>query len=143
MEHPIASRSETTPFAVANPGVDIDIISGQPLYPLVKHVVQPANTTPVAVKGSGNTKGIVCAVSLSHAGTGMRYLKLYDKATAPVVGTDIPKQVFGIPAAWSREVNFPPVAYQLGMWMTVTTGAADSDNTAPNANEVVADVYYL
>lgn len=140
MEHPIGARSETVPFAVGNPGIDIDVISGKPIYPLVRHTVWPANTTPVQIKAG---KGIAVAVSLSHSGTGMRYLKLYDKATPPVVGTDVPVQVFGIPAAWSREVNFQPVAYQLGMWMTVTTGAADTDATAPNANEVVADVYWL
>lgn len=140
MEHPITSRSESTPFTVGNPGIDIDVITGKPLYPLVKHVVQPNNTVPTQVKTG---KGIVCCVSMSNSAAGMRYLKLFDKATAPTVGTDTPVMVFGIPNAWSREVNFPPVAFQNGIWMVVTTGAADTDATAPGSNEVVADVYWL
>ena len=69
------------------------------------------------------------------------YVKLYNKATAPTVGTDTPVQVYAIPAgaAANKTCN---IAFALGIGVGATTGVADNDTGAPAANDVVISLDY-
>jgi len=64
------------------------------------------------------------------------YVKFYDKATAPTVGTDTPKLTLAIPAgaAANRTSN---ITFALGFGVGATTGVADADTGAPAANDIV------
>ena len=61
------------------------------------------------------------------------YLKLYDKATAPTCGTDIPKLTIPLSASTSGVVT--PLSstlgfyFQLGIGFCVVGGIADTDNS--------------
>lgn len=71
------------------------------------------------------------------------YLKLYDKATAPAVGTDTPKLTIPIPTAAVAVVEFlGGIDFTLGIGVGATTGVADNDTGAPGANEVVGQLLY-
>jgi hypothetical protein len=79
-----------------------------------------------------------------------RYIKLYDKATAPTVGTDIPVMTLGVPAGGAGNLLIPNrqdgsegVGFVNGLGIAATTLVADSDTTGPSANDVVVNVYYL
>ena len=73
-----------------------------------------------------------------------RYVKLYDKATAPVVATDTPIATITVPGATAgvlTVIDFgqhPEIAagFANGIGLVISTGAADTDAGAPSANEV-------
>lgn len=70
------------------------------------------------------------------------FLKLYNKASAPTVGTDTPVATFYLPATASfvLPVEF---LFSLGISFAMTTVAADNDTTALTASDVVAfNVFY-
>jgi hypothetical protein len=95
-------------------------------------------------------KHVVGGYHLHNAGAAARYIKLYDKATAPTVGTDTPLLTLGVPAGAAVAVMIPNfqdgsagIAFQNGIGIGATTAAADADTGAPTANDVIVSVYYL
>ena len=71
------------------------------------------------------------------------YLKLYNKATAPSVGTDTPKMTIAIPTMVVVPIEIlGGIEFPLGIGVGCTTGAADNDTTGPGANECIATFLY-
>ena len=74
-----------------------------------------------------------------NAATSVRFLKLYNKASAPTVGTDAP--VVTIPLSPSREFDIDlgliGQYFSTGIAYGLTTGAADADTGALTAADVV------
>lgn len=71
------------------------------------------------------------------------YLKLYDKATAPTVGTDTPKLTIPIATLGISVVEFVGgIDFTLGIGIGATTGVADNNAVGPGANEVVGQILY-
>jgi hypothetical protein len=69
----------------------------------------------------------------AHA-TDEYYLKLFNKASAPVVGTDVPVFIIGVGPNSPENVPFPTGLYfSVGIAYAVTKGVADSDTTALDA----------
>ncbi len=101
----------------------------------------PANTTPQAVDGFGNLPATLCGYALANLAVAARFVKFYDKATAPVVGTDVPKRTVELPASTMLAADFfRGKEFKLGLWVTVTNLGTDADNTAPAANDVLVTV---
>ncbi|MBZ9873094.1 hypothetical protein LB542_19795 [Mesorhizobium sp. BR1-1-9] len=66
------------------------------------------------------------------------YLKFYDKASAPTVGTDTPKMTLPLPPASGFSFSFPtPFEFKKGLAYALTALAADADTTALVAADVV------
>jgi hypothetical protein len=81
---------------------------------------------------------IVCFNSNGAA----RYVKLYNKTTPPTVGTDPTVQTYLVPgntAGAGCVIPLPVdgIFFSAGLGLGITTGAADNDNGAPAANEVI------
>lgn len=95
-----------------------------------------------AVPGKLGTLTILCT------GAAVRYAKLYNKGTAPTVGTDVPVLTIPIPAATTGagfSITFPNggLSFATGIGIALTTGSADNDTNAVSAGEViVAATYY-
>ena len=71
------------------------------------------------------------------------YLKLYNKATAPTVGTDTPKLTIPIASGAISAVEFlGGIEFLLGIGVGATTGIADGNTGAPGANEVAGQILY-
>ena len=71
-----------------------------------------------------------------------RYVKLYNKATAPV-STDTPAyRIYVPPTGQVAPPLTEDVVFPLGLGIRITTGAADSDTGACSANDVLANVNY-
>jgi hypothetical protein len=69
---------------------------------------------------------------LFNAAASVRYIKFYNKATAPTVGTDTPVMTYPLPAGAAANVAFPNgVAFSLGIGVGATTGLADNSTGAP------------
>lgn len=81
---------------------------------------------------------------ITNLNTSYRFVKLYDKASAPTVGTDTPKVTLGIPGASSANVAFRnPLEFELGLGLGMTTGIGDSNTGAVAADEIVANLGYI
>jgi hypothetical protein len=104
-------------------------------------LISAATTNATSVKGSAGTLGFLAA---SNINASPRYLKLYDKATSPTVGSDTPVAVFVIPGATTgtgTNLALPTYGLQftLGIALAITTGVADADTGAVAASEIVVN----
>jgi hypothetical protein len=85
-----------------------------------------------------NAAGKVYKITGENAAVAKRYLKLYDKATAPTVGTDAPIWTQALPASGPFTLDFPVgLAFASGIGFGLTTGAADADTGALTAADIV------
>lgn len=99
------------------------------------HLVSAASTNATSVKASAGSLGSIYA---SNSGAGFAYVKFYNKASAPTVGTDTPVYVLGLPAGGGGSHEIPAgLAFSTGIAFAITGGAADSDATATAASQVV------
>lgn len=98
-----------------------------------------AATTNATLVKAGVCK--VRQVILLNASAGIKYVRFYDKVTAPVVGTDTPVFVLAIPATSSKELILPDdsgLLFKLGLGISITGAAALLDATAVAAGDVQA-----
>lgn len=97
-----------------------------------------ASTNATLVK-AGLTS-LVGVLSIMNASAATKYVRLYDKATLPTVGTDAPIVVIAVPATSSKELvitdNGDGVFFPLGLGLAITGGAARLDSTAVAAGDV-------
>lgn len=99
-----------------------------------------ATTNSTLIKtGPGEIEGFV----LTNTSAAVKYVKLYDKATAPVVGTDIPILTIAIPVTSSIVLSDRNrVEFENGLGLGITTLGLDTDTTAVVANDVIAQIFY-
>lgn len=92
-----------------------------------------ATTNATSVKASAGT---LLRVTGHNAKASALFLKLYNKASAPTVGTDTPKKTLRL--APSADFNFElNDGYDIGIAYAITGAAADADATALLAGDVV------
>ena len=109
---------------------------------LVHRLVSAAASTNATLVNGGYTK--LHGFNLANAAAAVRYLKIYDKATAPTIGTDAPIATFHLPANSVNggviNVDFAsnPIHLRFGLGFGLTNLLADSDTTALTAADVVA-----
>jgi len=87
----------------------------------------------------------LCAYTITNLATATRYIKFYDKATAPTVGTDTPVITFPLSAGAAANLSFDENhlwPFSLGIGIGATTGVADNNTGAPGANEIVVNLWY-
>ena len=105
------------------------------------HKISAASTNADTVKSSA---GLVVGYYLVNTAADFRYVKLYNKASSPTVGTDTPRCVFGIPAGGAANMAYdPPIGFATGIAIAIVTGIADSDATAVAVNDVAVTLLYL
>jgi hypothetical protein len=104
-------------------------------------LVSAASTNATSVKASA---GQIYSITAMNTNAAVRYLKLYNKASAPTVGTDTPVQVYALPPSGGITLSIPVgMAFATGIALATTTGAADSDNTGVALSEIVISLTYL
>ena len=110
---PVSFQSSTSPFAV-NSG---------------------ASTNATSVKGSAGT---LWGLSVSNNSDSAAYLKIYDKASAPSVGTDTPKitYVLAPQSSFTPQLGDQGIPFLNGLALAITGGMADTDTTAVAASQV-------
>lgn len=107
-------------------------------------IISAASTNATSTKASAGTLGYITA---SNVNASPRYLKVYNKASSPTVGTDTPVHTFLIPgntAGAGTNIPLPPQGIKLdtGIAFALTTGAADNDNTGVAATEIIVNFGY-
>lgn len=100
----------------------------------------------LATTNSANVKataGRVYSVTMMNPSAAAKFVRLYDKATAPTVGTDVAYRVFALTAAGSLTVSFPQGdSYANGIGIAITGAAAYNDATAVAAHDVQVTLSY-
>lgn len=102
-----------------------------------------ATTNATSVKASA---GRIMALSATNNGAAVCFLKLYNKASAPTVGTDTPVQVLSIPAnGVPLNLNCGPLGLQFstGIAYAITNLIGDADTTAIAAGQVKLMMSYV
>jgi len=81
---------------------------------------------------------------ITNLSASVRFVKLYNKASAPVVGTDIPMATMAISAGATVNMrDAAGISFTIGIAVAATNLVADTDVTSPAANDVVANIYYV
>lgn len=122
----------------------VDPVTGGP-GPYVYRKLSANDVTATAIKDAGATPGRAFRIVAQNANAAVRFIKLYDKATAPTVGTDTPVMTVAIPASnvpLVIDLGDMGVAFTLGMWLGTTTGVADNNTGAPAADELITQIVY-
>ena len=105
-------------------------------------VSSAASTNATTLKASaGSVLGFVC----SNNGAAVAYLKFYNKASTPTVGTDVPFQVFSVPAGGQVEGFINPLGgrFTTGISFGMTMLVADGDTTAVAATQLKFTGLYI
>jgi hypothetical protein len=110
--------------------------------PTASNINSAATTNATSVKA---TAGSVYSITASNTGAGAAFLKLYNKASSPTVGTDVPVLTIPIPASSVQNIEFGTAGHRFttGIALAITNLAADSDTTAIAANQVKVLTAYI
>lgn len=146
----VAPGSATTGLYVdvralpANPGVNIGNT--------VAVAATAGGCTPAKLISAASTNATsvsavaaqVYSLQVINFNAAARYLKLYNKASAPTVGTDVPVQTLAIPPNSTTGGGFVlPIGvgmeFTTGFAFAITTAAADADTGAVAAGEVIVN----
>lgn len=115
-----------------------------PATPTSSTLTSAATTNATLVK---STAGNLFEISADNFNAAARFLKLYNKATAPTVGTDVPVLTIPLPVAGSAPVtiNFGSQGkrFTTGIGYAITGAQAVSDTTVIAAGDVHVGISYL
>ncbi len=108
-------------------------------------LISAATTNATSVKASA---GQVYYVTAFNNSSTIIYLKFYDKASAPTVGSDTPVRTLLIPHNNGSGAGFvipynTGVPFTSGIAFALTGGIADSDTAAVAANAAVVNISYI
>jgi hypothetical protein len=118
-------------------------VSGQ-TFPATGGPALFTNNTGAAtvVKASSGT---IYAINANNTTAAARYVRLFQKATAPTLGTDVPSVVVTVPAGSSKEISYASggLVFGSGIGVAVTTDAAQLGSTAATAGDVQVTISYV
>lgn len=99
-----------------------------------------ASTNATSVKASA---GRLYGIHLFNAAASIKYLKFYNKASAPTVGSDTPTATYPIEAGKRLDLEFIyGIPFATGIALAITGALADADTTALVALDVVGEFTY-
>lgn len=114
-----------------------------PVVPATPYFLNSAASTNGALIMTGTSN--VSSFYATNEGATAAYIKLYNKATAPTVGTDVPEMtipvpdatvVGGVPGVATIPIGFHGFRFALGLGIAITRNAVHTDTTAIGAGEV-------
>ena len=157
----VDADTSTLAGAVSGTEMQVDIVAALPagtnaigtvtanLAPITSGGLTPHKTVSAASTNATNVKasaGQLYEIFVTNVNAAIRYLKLYDKASAPTVGTDTPVWTLGIPgntagAGFAKTIP-NGLAFSNGIAFALTTEATDAGTPGGAANEIVANMGY-
>lgn len=101
-----------------------------------------ATTNATSVK---TTAGSLFAIEVTNLSAATRYVKFYNKASAPTVGTDIPIMTIPVPAGsfLSVPIGAFGIRFSTGIAFAITTAAGNADTGACAAGDAKLALTYL
>lgn len=143
----VAPKGQTTmansiPVSMASDQTNINIVQ----HPqgvdggIPSHAISAASTNATLVK---NNPGNVYGISISNTNAAARYFRIFNKATAPVPGTDVPITTIQIPAnSTVMRAYIQGLFCSTGIGYDATGGMGDTDATAIGAGDLSMDLDY-
>ena len=138
-------KAASTASVAADTSVVVALSPNSPITfptPTAFTLSSAATTNATSVKASAGT---VFQIAVSNVGAAAAFVKLFNLATAPTVGTSVP--VLTVPVGASGVVSIPfgelGMRFGTGIALSVTNLVADSDATAVAAAQVKVMVSYL
>jgi hypothetical protein len=100
-----------------------------------------ATTNATSVKGSS---GQVYTIDVFNAAAYNVFLKLYNKATAPTVGTDVPVMTIPVQSGGGFSKTWPHgLPFSTGIAYAITKLQGDTDTTAVLVNELTGNMTWI
>lgn len=149
LPRPIGDVANTLPIVIN--GGSLSSISSIGTLSTITNAGTPAAPTNFFLNSLSGTNGsliIAGTVGLqsfyaTNIGATVAYVKLYNKATAPTVGTDVPEMIIavprlvsGVPGVATFPIGFNGLRFNLGLGLAITSDFADTDTTAVAAGQV-------
>lgn len=129
----------------------IPAIQAHPVTGSGTFLVSPSTTVGYALVTAASTNAaliitgskILTELTVANLTAAIIYVKLYNKATAPVPGTDIPLVTIPIPIGGFFEADFGSMGkrFALGLGIAVTGAAAATDTTAVAVGAQISATY--
>jgi hypothetical protein len=137
----VAVKAASTAAVAADPTLAVAISPNLPV-PTASFVNSAATTNATSVKASAGT---VYSITASNTGAAAAFVKFYNLAAAPTVGTSVPVFTMSIPASGTVTINpsLVGIRFATGIALAITNLAADSDTTAVAANQVKVATSYI
>lgn len=109
--------------------------------PTTTFINSAATTNATSIKAS---PGTLWSVVANNTNAAIRYLKLYNKASAPVVGTDVPVLTLHLPISNNAAVPIGSngIRFSAGIAIALTVSPGDSATDAVAANEIKAAISF-
>lgn len=137
---PAAQVSATQP--VSGSLTSAGTTTNTPATPTASNINSAATTNATAVKASAGT---LYNIGASNTGAAAAFIKLYNKASAPTVGTDVLVLTLAVPAGGNVDFDLGPMGHRFttGIALAITNLAADTDTTAVAASQVKVLTSYI
>lgn len=104
-------------------------------------VLSAASTNSTNVKASA---GRIYSCQFSNSSASYRYVKFYNLATAPVVGTTPVVSIVGVPPGGRASLTSAQGIYcSAGIGFSIVGGPDDANTTAVAANDIHGSITYL
>jgi len=108
----------------------------------IAKVLSAASTNPTVIKNSTNAR--LYGYQLANLTASWRFVRFYNNATAPTVGTDSPVMVVPIPPNGMTDIHMTiPATFAAGLSYSITGAVADLDTTAVGAGDVVGHALWV
>lgn len=132
---------ESAPIIQSHPVTGSGTFNVGPAAPSTTLINSAASTNATLGRGAPAT---LIAITASNTNAAARFLKVYNKASAPTVGTDTPALVVVLPPTSSINYDISlGHRFSTGISFAITGAMADSDTTAIAAGEVKAVISYF
>jgi hypothetical protein len=104
-------------------------------------LVSAASTNLTSVKASS---GRIYGYHICNTSATARYVKFYNKASAPVLASDVPVRTIYVPATSSTVIYTSNIGLQFGTGIAyaIVGAVADTDATAVAANDIILNLDY-
>lgn len=105
----------------------------------VQRTTSAASTNATSVKAAASR---LVGWSITNANASQRFVKIYDKASTPTVGTDTPILTIGVAANSDTSESGLGIPISNGLAFATTTAAADSDTGAVGEDDLIIQLWY-
>ena len=104
------------------------------------HYVSTASTNATSLKASA---GQLFSYTIVNTTAAQKFVKFFNKASTPVVGTDVPILTIGVPANGTTTWNLATGSYySAGIAFAITGAGGDLDTTATAVGDVILNCDY-
>lgn len=103
------------------------------------------SVSTVNATSTKTTAANIYEISLTNTSSSAKHFKLYNKASSPNVGTDVPVFIATIPANSEKSYEFGPFGKRLslGFAWAITGAQAVSDATPVAAGDIIGSITYM